>query len=364
MADVRLLTWGLTGVGVSFTNHTVDTSTDGIAWIVQAEEAATITRIGWRQGAVTGTSPVFIGAIESRATNGEPDGTVLGGGSPASATFTPVGGGDGTWQWLTLDNTLAVTRGQILAITIRYSSGTIDGSNNCSFTRRMAGHDSDLTSMPYVATLAGGSWSIQDDYPCWGMSSASKSYGNPAESATTVNIDDASTPDEIGLAFTVPSGATTNFEVAGLFGEFTWPDLGASALTATLYSDTTALQSIAITGRVGSTAVEHSTILFDESSLTSLTPGTEYIIAIKNSHATTNATLRTTSFDSASENSIGIWGPSGLSPQYATRTDSGAWTLDDARIVHLVPIIKSLTATGGGGGGGVKQAGASGGMVG
>ena len=63
-------------------------------------EADTLTTGCFLYGLRTGTPPTYRAALEAVGTDGTPDGTALGGGSPASVTFTPA---------LSLSVTLTVT---------------------------------------------------------------------------------------------------------------------------------------------------------------------------------------------------------------------------------------------------------------
>ncbi len=168
MADLRLLDTavGPRDNGANFANFVLDSTTDSWAVIFDLEEAATITTVLVRQGAVTGTAPTYTIGIQTKAANGEPDGTYLGGGSENSVTFQPTGANDGTILALVLDNSIAITRGQspMLCVVISYSSGTIDGSNNCSFSRAISGI-TDRFGMPYVAVEDSGTWTLHDDFP-------------------------------------------------------------------------------------------------------------------------------------------------------------------------------------------------------
>lgn len=343
--------------GSTVTTFTIDASNDGIAYILSIEEDATITAIVVRQGTVTGTSPVYKIGFQTLTTAGIPDGTFTGGGSEESVTFTPTAGNDSTAQVHTLDNSKAVSRGDLICIVIAYSSGTIDGGNNSSFARTASTQLVSVAGFPYSATEAAGTWARQDDSPFVIMRSSTKSYGNCWDTTTAVVLQDDTDPDEAGVAFTVPSGVTTNYQVVGLSLRADFNNVSTSVIhTYSLYSDTTLLQSIALTGTIiSSTSSENQWIMFDEEILSTLVPGTEYILAIKTSSTVANLNLRTyeylTSGDlraaagSASEALSLRW----MTPSYVTRNNGGAWTAVTTRIFPLVPMISTMTASAGGG---------------
>ncbi len=108
----------------------LDDADKAIALIFIAPKTGNITKVGCNVTASDGAAdPDFTFGIEGKAAgNREPDGTYLGGGSPASVTAT--GDFANGWAWYTLDNVAAVTAGSKYAATIRYSAGTIGASNS------------------------------------------------------------------------------------------------------------------------------------------------------------------------------------------------------------------------------------------
>jgi hypothetical protein len=140
----------------SNSTHTVDASDDGFAVVFCAPKDGSISKLVFHVSALNGTSPAFRAAVEGVAA-GIPDGTVGGGGSPASATgIVSVGLNE-----FTLDNALTVSAGAFYAATFRHSSGTIDGSNNVVVNIAQRQHVEN--SIPHHLTLAGGTWSIPNN---------------------------------------------------------------------------------------------------------------------------------------------------------------------------------------------------------
>jgi hypothetical protein len=81
---------------------------------------------------VTGTissPPIYQVSLQGSDANGLPDGTVLGSGTPASATFDPSAWSAFSFNWIELDNPYTPTVGQIVMPVLEYSSGTISSSN-------------------------------------------------------------------------------------------------------------------------------------------------------------------------------------------------------------------------------------------
>jgi len=339
----------VTGVAPGFSTATVlDANTEKVGWCFSTDEAVTITRLGFRYGARAATPPTYRISIQTcDPSTGNPDGTPLGGGSPASATFTPPADTtwDGTWRWVTLSNSYAATRGQVLAIVVDYSSGTIDGTNNSSFTVRGTGLSGNL-AFPYALVDTTGSWAKQSaNTPIFGYSSASVTYGVPLEAVTLTQYHANSTPDEFALKFTVPAASCATFQVvaarclirAGVAG---------TTVVATLYEGTTSRQTATWdTDLVSTTSASDLTleVNFDESSLSDLPCGTAHYVGFAPSATSNSFALRTYDMDSNAD--LAPF-PGGSDFHLATRTDAGSWT-EDSSVNFRRPvcelIIKDVT---------------------
>src|SRR5262245_6559267 len=97
-------------------------STDTMEFIWDSyDNGLVISRLGFRYGTRTGTPPTYRISLQGVDGSGLPDGTIKGGGSPASATFTPPAdtSWNSTWQWINLSNTYTTAnRGEKLATVI------------------------------------------------------------------------------------------------------------------------------------------------------------------------------------------------------------------------------------------------------
>lgn len=186
------------------------------AVIAQAETTEPITKVQERYGTRTGTPPSYIVGLETVGSDGYPTGTYLGGGSPCSVVITPPA--DGSWNSLTQEFTLAnswtpTKPSDIFAVTIRYSSGTIDGSNYSSWVQSIAGLQPGNRGLPYISAHNGTSWSKVNTNPTWGHVGASgRVYGQPFQSSYTTETANTAghrcakyftRPGEIGTQFTV-----------------------------------------------------------------------------------------------------------------------------------------------------------------
>lgn len=338
---------GLAGAYQSITNYTMDASGKKIAVAFQAEEDATISGLGFRYGVRTGTPPTYRISLQSLDASGNPDGTVLGGGTPASATFTPPASTawNSTWQWITLSNTYAVTRGTYYAWVIDYSSGTIDGSNNGSFTQEFR---LGTNGFPYYQTYGGASWAKTTGGPAvFGYQSGSKNYGFPFLTATSTAMGTGATPDEIGLKFQLPTTFCSTFKVIGASGLFRLD--GSSTVKMILYDTdgTTVLQSMTFDTDHFADQFNNrpSQLWSDESTLSTLTAGSWYRLVFQPQSASNHWYDFNLDFESDTSALAIPWGDY---CNYTSRTDAGAWT-DDASKRPLFGLqLQDVTAPSGG----------------
>jgi hypothetical protein len=370
MADARYINldlWPAPFAGASgFANFTLNQNTDAVEFIFQAAEAATITKLGVRLGTITGTTPTYRVSLQGVDASGHPDGTIKGGGSPASKTFSPSGLGwaAGSWNWLTLDNSYACTRGESLAIVIDYSSGTVDGSNNASFsyyTDAAAGALGVQTQ--YGITNDNGSRSKQLNWSVFGYASNTKAYGHPIESASQISFNSGSAADEYAIKFTVPADWCDTYKVRGIRVLSLLIAAGTTKLILYSGTDTTAVNS---TGAVTETTVAQDVtydndhrvttggfgvydILFDEATLSTLYAGATYRLALQPQGAQ-DTYIIVADVDAAAD--FDAW-PLGQDAHTSTRVNAGNWTDVTTRRLQSQILLSDITEPAGGGGGGM-----------
>jgi hypothetical protein len=337
----------------AFETFALDASGDRIAWTFMPAEAHVITELAVPVGSRTGTPPTYRISLQGvDLSTGNPDGTVLGGGSPASATFTPPA--DTTWnntiQWITLSNSFTVSRGTMYAIVIDYSSGTVDASN---FTTINNGHTNiGARSGNVIAQQYTGTWSKRNIAPVWGFRTSTQTFGSPIKSffTTAFSSDTASGSggDERGMKFTLPAGWGATFKVRGIrwIGNMS---AAAKTITATLYTGTTALQDVTIDSDTAQGTGNYMTYtaMFDESSLTALDFGSAYYVAVKPNETASNLGIYGLELAAAQDREC-----FGLNSLWAFRTDAGAW---DETVTTRAPlmwlILDDITEPAAGGGG-------------
>lgn len=370
MADVRFLSAGgfrsspIVNGAPAFTNYALDASGKKIGIIWQAPEAATITHLGVRYGVRTGTPPVHKISLQSLGTTGLPSGTILGGGSPASATFTPPADAtwNGTWQWVALSNSYAAARGELFAVVIEYSSGTVDGSNNSSFTYIWDGSfgTNNRSGFPYTALNSGAGFAKElSGTPVTGWKSASQVYGAPIQSFAATTTGGAN--HRIARRIILPAGSGATKQIVGLRFPADNPSAGTTWKIGLWKTDNTELQALSIdSDAAGRNSLGmHCEFMFDEATLSDLDFGTAYYLGIQRD-GSSNFTIHGLSFAAANDMKA-MSGGDGL---YLATYDGSSWTETTTTMPYIEPIFADWTEPAGGGGGlGNRIISASGGLI-
>lgn len=322
------------------TVQTLDATTDKAEYVFHPPNGITITHLGFRYGTRTGTPPTYKISLQS-VTDGVPTGTILGGGSPASGTFTPPASTawNSTWQWVALDNAYTTT-GAVIAIVIEYATGTVDGSNNGTFSVVMTNGETP-TGTPYAIVNNAGSRTNQSNQALFGYKTASATYGFPIEAMTSTAFSSNSTPDEYAAKFKIPSTWFSTYSIRGVRVKWQSGAAGKTLLVQLYDTDgTTVLQNVTVDSdtqrAVGS--VGYTEILFDESSLSSLATGSFYRIGFQAQEVTSSWAIPTLDVDSNAELTAF---PLGIDCYLNTRTDGGSWT-DDSTVNFRVPFMQLL----------------------
>lgn len=341
---------------LSLQNFAMNHAGDQIEFLIQAKEAISITRLGFRSASKTGTTPTYKISLQGINSSGRADGTIKGGGSPASATFSPtsLSWSNATFQWLTLDNAYACTRGEFLAVVIGHDSGTIDGSNYMSVTTTTTNA---VHRFPCYVTYDGNtSTATRSGTPLVGYGSSGTAYGAPIQSASQTSFNSGSAADELATRFTLPSGWGNTYQVAG------FRMLGAFAAGGTtkfnLYSgggasDTTVIASATFThDYVSSNSGGNFLFYFSDTTIPTLNFGSTYRLGIQPQGAQ-NVTINWMGV--ASQADFEAF-PMGQNFGYSSRVDGGNWTDDLTQRLAIEPILVDITEpSGGGGGGGIPR---------
>lgn len=317
---------GSAGGNLAFETFILDATTDQMEYVFQAEEACTITSLGYRQGVRAGTPPTYKISLQG-VTDGLPDGTIKGGGSPASKTFTPPASTawDNTWQWLTLDNTYTCTRGEVLAIVIAYSTGTIGVANSITATHDLIGFTG-RQGFPYAIQNNAGSRTKSTQIPIYGYKSSTTTYGLPFPTIVSTQFSSDSTPSEYALAFTRPTAAVgATYAVMGARFHMTTP-AAAKSFSMNLYEGTTVRQTVTWDSdnmRLVGNSSQYVELLFTDSALFQLSYGTEYYLSLLALSTTANVAISMVTANSAQDAAV-----SGSGTYYKATRAGAAWTLD------------------------------------
>lgn len=139
----------------SFTTQVLDASNDGAATLFLAPKTGTITKIGVLITAKSGTAPTYRFGVEGVGATRQPDGTYKASGSAYVDAADPSTG----WAWRTLGASVSVTVGDPISATVRYQTGTIDGSNNITVAIAVTAITSTSASgTPFPNALTAGTW--------------------------------------------------------------------------------------------------------------------------------------------------------------------------------------------------------------
>lgn len=348
--------------GISFTNFVINTNSAGatidrVATCFQSETSSAITHLGFRYGARTGT-PVQhkISLQAASATAVGPDGTDLGGGTPATANFTPPADAtwDGTWQWIDITD-YTPTRGQYLCIVIAPVGEPTAGTHQSSFTTVLGGTGARRV-FPYSATqtnAAAYAVGAGEYLPIYGYKTASRSYGNPMEAISSGDVwSSDSTPDERCLRFTLPSTMTGTYEVAGFTASLDTVPASAKSIDFNMYlgTNTTADQTGNLDtdkwfGNGGS--ARSVKFMFSDATLDTITAGTVVRLCI--APQSTGTSFGFTYFTADSNAELSAFA-GGIEWYFSSRTDAGSWDSDNTlKRPVIVPIIQTITAAAAGG---------------
>lgn len=331
----------------SASNVTLSGSGLGVAFIVHAQTTTAITKIRFRYGARTGTPPSYVVTIEGVDASGNPDGTDKGGGSPTAKIFTPPADTtwDGLYQEITLTNSYTpASVSELLAITIRYSSGTVDASNCSSITRGVSEATPGSVGFPFAVTLSGGSWTKQATPITVAWTDGTTTFGNPVLSSYSTAT--ASTNGHrSGMYFTLPSGFGTTYEVKGLSFVGRIAAAGNTCKLAIWNEAGTVLASVTLDGDANTapTNQRQTTHYFDTP--VALSYGTKYYAGLE---VLSSSSVGMNGINVGTTNDMLAY-PNGSTKGIATYNGS-AWT-DSTTIYPLCDLILSdITVPSGGGG--------------
>ena len=208
-----MLNWFGPPIIAGATNHTLDATNDSIYWVFPTDTTDPITRAGVRWGVTSGTPVTYRISLQSVDASGNATGTVLGGGSPASVTFTPPNNSswDSTFQEFTFDNAYTPSAGEIIALVVDYSSGTFGGSS-ISITRGLTLHQSVTAGLPYHTIVNAGAATRSAVALTFAYGTATAWYGYPGIAISNQSVNTSG--HRVAQYLTLPSGNGSTFKVS------------------------------------------------------------------------------------------------------------------------------------------------------
>lgn len=339
---------------------TFDAIGDGIAWIYQIPESATITKVGIRiNNKTVDTLGVMRVSLQGVTSTGLPDGTILSSGA-GYVDFTNWSSvTQNSFVELTLGQSVSITRGQRFAIVAEAYSANGSNTFNVDNTLGVSSIIGNLdigNVVPYHALNTAGTWarSNQRGQESFYIKSATRTYGMPMSTAEI--LEAVSSTREVGLRINIPSVYGQQVQLDGV--QFMSQYISQTTPTDPIYTlniynwnngaNSTALESVDITAmQVANTtnnqrgAIE---LLFDDSTPVFLTTGQDYIVSLATTTGTAKMAVAYYTIADADKNAwfSGTW-------DYVARTSStGSWSTTAGRWPCFELIVGDVVNAGGG----------------
>lgn len=323
---------------VTLSSTVFNSGTDMAGHVTIAEEDCTVTTLVVVLAAKTGTPTGTIRfGLQSVGTDGLPTGTWLASGN-GYVDYNDWTVAAGTVITLTLGTSVTLAKGDIFAIIYQATgTGTFDASNTVSLRTSGTSMQRDLL-FPYgVQNLTGTTGKTGAAIQLYEYRSSTKVYGFPTDTASLTATHSGSTPDEWGIEFNVPATVCSQYKISGAY--FSTQITASSDFELLLYQGTTVLQTLTVDGdQVASTTRDTFWSYFPEDTLSTLSAGTAYIVAIRVTSANPNTVARHRFTIPTAGGREAYSGP--MTIRSATRTNQGSWSYDDTTIEMIQPMIE------------------------
>jgi hypothetical protein len=327
------------------TTATLNGSNDEYGALMYAQTTDPITHVGVKLYADVGTPPTYKVSIQGN-TLGFPDGTIKGGGSPASATFETSAWDNFSFHWIELDNSYTPSSiNEEIWVVIEYDSGTIDSSNFTYFVRSFLGLFTYEKGLNLAANTV-NNWSTKSvetsASPAIGLRTASERFGyvfndntvrgttnmttNGHRQAIKFELDNAVTVDAISLMTDIQSPGDVTFGI--------WNAAGTALSSST--TDATSFSNVGMNRYTLGLASPYE-----------LDAETTYYIGMERVSAT--CTLAYINFMESDDR---LTTPLGTAACYSS-WDGSSWTDVLTRVPYNIGLHVTDVATSGGGGGSV-----------
>lgn len=367
MGDVYRFNCGYPLLGDTLSTLAMDTLNEAVAGQFVMPVDDTITHVIFSCSSKTGTpaNDTYTVSLQGLDATGLPDGTILGGASPASATYPnatyPASGfGSNTGHVIALANSIALQRGTAYML-VNQRTGATDAANYLTLHagRAVAGGVSAPGTFYALTADATPTWTKQIRLPhgILGLRSATRTYFFPSTFSGQSQSFGSTT--ETGFTFTLPSsfGTSNSYGVMGVRvslgstfstgGTYVVTLYGTPLGTPSILQQTTTLDS----DHLMAGALRGLECFFPEDTLAALVPGTKYGIGIAHSAASGGSVSTIVLPDANCRDAYPLGGLT-----FATRTltdyppsanDTAAFTETTTRIVAAELILGDFTAAAG-----------------
>jgi hypothetical protein len=318
----------------NFTSFAMSNANYRTVFVFRAVKAMTITWLGVRLTNAFTTPPTYSLGLYAVDGSGVPTGGAL-----ASGTFAPVVGDNGTIKRVAMVAGYTCTAGELLAISMDYSSGTITGSAYESVAVTSNAGPAGMLfpyAMTYIAT-----WTRRTAPPIFAYGSDTDAFGPAFANVSYTSFDSTTTPDEYGMKFTTPAGAMCLYKLREARVYLGKPEAANQTLTLKLYdtNGTTVLQTATqdsdVVTSVSVSGCYCLVFTFADASLASLVAGQAYRVGLTTDATASNVGLQTLTVTTANDLTAFDGGADYV---LTTSTDAGAWT-DSTTARPLIELV-------------------------
>lgn len=317
-------------------SFTFDQAADQAEFLVSSETSDPITHVGvrWNSvGATPGSYTISIQGVTGAPL--DPDGTVKGATNNALKSFTPSGTG---LKWYALDETFTPTIGELFFIVLKPDALPTNAS---SINPRM---DAVASVLPRYTTYENGTTRTRyNSCMCFGYKTASRVYGRPLSAITSVVADSATTPDEVGVYFTIPTNVCSTYKILAMQGWMRTTAANASFVFK-LYEGSTLIATGTVDGDYSDAVSIYrmTDLTFTETTMPTMTAGTLYRLTLQPPTSTDD--IGFPRFDQPAGESANweAW-DGGTWFGYTSRTNAGAFTDEATQRPSLGFILSDIS---------------------
>jgi len=344
--DTQIATYPGSYFGAYYLTITLDHADEKAANIFQVPESCDLTG-GTVYCSNVSSPPAYKMTLQSVDADGNPSGSVL----ATTAEFTPS---YQTKEAHSFTANYAATAGEVLAIVVEYSSGTISSSEDAIFLDRQG--TVKYITMPYALSRnSSGTWGSRkfDAYP--GITVQTSLTGrdfcgiySTGDSTETV----ATGGNRYAQRILIPDGEDIDIHSPGFrftgYVEKTW---GATVKAGCWDASGTELASVVVDtdAQARQMDADPNTRLYYFTSSVTISAGTVVYMGFEHNDGGSGDDLKVGYMKPGGLDGLKSW-PGGAA-FYASEWDGSSWADDNTRRLCLNPIISSIHGTSSGGGG-------------